>query len=347
MKKTFTTLLAVLLMISSILTKTDIKAETETKVPTYKTYTFIGDSIAAGHSLADYNSYADGHEKSIYQEEYNTSSYGDGHLIKESYAQLVYDAVKAENVNCLAMSGFSTASLRYMLDDSYEMDETTTKFLSWATEERYTTDGYEAFREPYKEAIKNSDLITIGVGSNDYLYGFIAAFSRISTLISQNSEMPTETFGQRVSKKFSQLASLFKVIKYVLDSLDETYDKLTENWDTTIELIRKLNPDAKIVVVGLYNPMRDMTLSKDSKIKVGKLANSTIKKVNKFFEKKAKTRNEYTYVDVGDVEVYECFTVQEAASFDSNFFKKLANVIHPTPAGHKYIADKIIAALAQ
>ena len=344
MKKFIKKLIVVSLIV--LMSSTTITAETN-NVPTYKTYTFFGDSIAAGHSLDDYNSYANGEEKSVYQENYDTSSYGDGHLIKGSYAQYVYDAVGAENVNCLAMSGFSTSSLRYMFDDSYEMDETTTMFLEWTTEGRYTVDGYGALKQPYREAVKNSDLITIGVGSNDYLYGFIGAFYRIATLMQENSELPSNTFGEKITKKFKQFTSIFTIIKYFSDTLKNTYKNLTENWDITINLIRELNPNAKIVVVGIYNPMRDMTLNKDSKIKVGSIANSTIKKVNKFFEKKAKTKDEYTYVDVSDVEVYECFTVEEAAAFDTNFFKKISHVIHPTPAGHKYIADKILEALAQ
>lgn len=311
----------------------------------YGVYSFIGDSIAAGHSLPDYVAGA---------------GIGDDYLVKGSYAQIVSDAVAADKTNCLSMSGMNTSALRFLLDDDYQMDATTMMLIPMLTNGMYDASSYMNMRPQYRAMIEESDLITIGVGSNDLMYAsMISLFKLVGAFPSNYTENQILAALQQKIEELGSFGAVFQDLVDTLVSLDkasqmlaemaeslkDTYQAFRENWDAIITEIRALNPDAKIVVVGLYNPLRDMKLTKEGNLSLGHVADPMLAQYNAYMRSFSPCKGEYVFADVWDAEVYECFAIADALNFGEDFFSTLTHCVHPTPAGHQYMARQILNVL--
>ncbi len=311
----------------------------------YDTYAFIGDSIAAGHSLPEYVSAA---------------GIGDDILVKDSYAQIVSDAVTADRTICLSMSGLNTAALRYLLQDDYEMDAVTQMLIPMLTNGAYDASTYADMREEYRTAIADTDLLTIGVGSNDLMYTtMISLFKLVGAYPSNYTEnqilalleQQIEKCGS-VSKLFEQLVSTLvsldkaaQMLEEMAKSLMDTYSAFKENWDAIIQEVYALNPDVQIVVVGLYNPMRDMKLTHDGSLSLGHIADPVIAQYNLYTSTLSPYARQYAFARCWDAEVYECFALEDALAFSQDFFATITQCVHPTVAGHRYMAEQILSVL--
>ena len=346
MKSNLRKLLCLVLAAGMILALTvSAFAATKDNVQHYSVYGFIGDSIAAGHSLPEY---------------VPAAGIGDDILVPDSYAQIISDAVKADQTECLSMSGLNTAALRFLLDDDYEMDAITQMLIPMLTNGAYDATSYIAMREDYRAAIAKADLLTIGVGSNDLMYTtMISLFKLVGAFPSNYTEnqilaaleqkiaevgSPCALFEQLVTTLVS-LDKAAQMLEEMAQSLKDTYSTFTANWDTIISKIRALNPDAKIVVVGLYNPVRDMKLNASSNLSIGHVADPIIAQYNAYISTLSRFRTQYSFADVWNTEVYECFSIEDALGFSEDFFTTISQCVHPTIAGHKYIANQILSVL--
>ena len=351
MKRNIKMLLSFIMVIAMVVTMSvGAFAATADNVQQYETYTFIGDSIAAGHSLDDYYSYG---------------AYGDGHLIKDSYAQIVNDAVGATDVRCDAMQGMNTVALRYLLDDTYEMDAITSMLVPMLTSYRYTADSYAGMRDQFTTDIADSDLITIGIGSNDLMYATMIDLFKLvgrdlgignyptereclTKLIEMANEYGTvgEVFAQLLTY-VQQADKMAQFLKIVVEDITNAQNTYTENIGVIMDKIHALNPDATVVFVGLYNPVRDMGISEDIDLSVGHVADTLIINWNTITKctLAAKNYSNFKFASVWDTEVYECFNISDALSFSSDFFSAISHCVHPTVNGHAYIANQILKVL--
>lgn len=320
-------------------------AATADNVQHYDTYAFIGDSIAAGHSLPGYTSGA---------------GIGDDILVEDSYAQIVSDAVTADKTICLSMSGLNTAALRFLLEDDFVMDATTQMLIPMLTNGAYDATTYAAMREEYRTAIAQTDLLTIGVGSNDLMYAtMISLFKLVGAFPSNYTENQILALLEQQSEKCGSASKLFEHLVSTLVSLDkaaqmlqemaqsmmDTYSAFKQNWDAIIGEIYALNPDVEIVVVGLYNPMRDMKLTKDGNLSLGHVADPVIAQYNLYTSKLSPNAARYRFANCWDAEVYECFALEDALNFGEDFFTTITHCVHPTVAGHRYMAEQILSVL--
>ena len=311
----------------------------------YDTFAFIGDSIAAGHSLPEYTAAA---------------GIGDDILVKDSYAQIVSDAVTADKTICLSMSGLNTSALRYLLEDDYVMDAVTQMLIPMLTGNAYDAASYAGMREEFRAYLAETDLLTLGVGSNDLMYStMISLFKLVGAFPSNYTENQILALLEQkiaecgsVGKLFEQLVSTLvsldkgaQMLQEMAESLKDTYSAFKENWDAIIEAIYALNPDMQIVVVGLYNPMRDMKLTHDGNLSLGHVADPVITQYNLYTSKLSPWAGSYLFADCWDAEVYECFALEDALAFSQDFFATITHCVHPTVAGHRYMAEQILAVL--
>ena len=346
MKKCIAAVLALVMALSLSLTAF---AATADNVKQYNTYTFLGDSIAAGHSLDDYYTYGD---------------YGDGHLIKDSYAQIVADAVGAEDVRCDAMQGVNSSALRYLLDEDYTMDAMTQMLVPMLTSYRYNAASYAVLRTQIQQDIADSDLITIGVGSNDMMYAAMIClfkaqginmgygksieerevFTTLKTALAENDGDLAAAILQAIEflEKVDKAGQLVNVL---ISDLNDAYNNYMTNMNVIIEKVKALNPDAEVVLVGMYNPLRDMKISDDLPISIGHIADLSIMKYNVYLQTAAQKAG-MDYACVWNAEVYECFTVETMMNFtNGSFFADISHCVHPTVNGHAYMAKQILGVL--
>ena len=137
----------------------------------FKNYVLLGDSVASGYR----DEILDGDAE--FNEANNESTY---YRVPGSYADVLADAIIEDgSMTALAAPGYRTIEMRYMLEDDFR-DTCTDEYLFWPSH-LYTYEdqicpchgekmlpGAEHFRDLFKKSIAEADLITLGIGGNDW-----------------------------------------------------------------------------------------------------------------------------------------------------------------------------------
>lgn len=206
----------------------------------------------------------------------------------------------------------------------------------------FHTTGFDACREQIRQDIREADLITLNVGSNDiftspltyaaYEYaariaagedlasqGIIGKINKLlPSLASATADTTTEMglFGQLLSPEYSGFMEIF------LPKCFEGYAKLKETYPQLLKELRELNPTAQIITIGVFNPVHAINIIGGDVITFGKIADNVLLPMNSYI---ARVSAQYgcSYVDVVDVET------------DSS--------VHPTDAGYDDMTARILA----
>ena len=251
MKKRWISLLLALMMVLTLLPLGALGADAD-NVKQYSHYVCIGDSIAAG-----YGAYA--------------RDVRGFTTVPEAYHSLVAEATGA-TVQSLAHTGMRTVEVRWLLDDNYSASATASSLramyfnglhdiLYWMEMTKddpndpllaryadpeseyyirpnvrellapYCEKGGYGFKQFYRDQIESSDLVTVALGLNDiFLYAMKMTASELNYL--------------------NLVTEVLEFVRYM--GIGENAFK--NNWSPIIKAIHNLNPDAEIVVVGMYNP---------------------------------------------------------------------------------------------
>lgn len=360
MKKSLAVLLAIMMLSSTIVcfAANDVSLNEEAANAhkgQYKNYLLLGDSAASGYR--DVLESDDGND--LYNQTYNQSVYT---IVKDSYADIIGKAIGAETVKSFAAPGYRTIEMRYMLEDDYR-DACEDPYLftpsqlyyfekhPYPGDNGYHSPGDEYFRTEMQKAIAEADLITIGIGGNDWgeylkwVLGDVLEAENVADEyiteakeILDKSTMPAETVATivNIAHKAGALPALLEKLPAALDyGLGNFYT----NWNYIVEDIYALNPDVTLMVMGMgdsgkkgyyygYNgepdkkievAAQDETTAKATELILGLIlgiANGPLKNgVEKYG---------YTYVDTN------------GATFVT---------YHQDADGHMFIANKVIEAL--
>ena len=346
-------------------------AATKENVKHYDTYTVLGDSIPAGYGLPDYpvpepnildgsrveGSYPDLLAKAVKATTFYPMAHCGNRAVDLDW--LLNEDAKGDDLTIPFLAG----SMNYdITDDAGNVDPEKLKA---------EMPKIEQLRTDTQDAVKDSDLITVQVGNNDTLtYGILMyAIEAAMKAAAEAAQEPTQqevtqaevraklreyiaglSGGEDILKQYDNLQKtstlatgtmdfLLGTMKYALQGMAQ----FKEYFDKAIADIRALNPDATIVVVGMYNPFNDVTLTKDSKLPIGRLGAMLIAPLNLFMQYQSSQRSEYIYVDVRDPQVHD-FPAILSENGISDFIGGLKAGSHPTAKGHEFITDRIIAA---
>ncbi len=162
-RKVIASLMA-MVMLASVCAVTALAAN-QNNVRHYGTYVCIGDSVASGFGLPDYNKYG---RKIVYKQRIK-GSYAD-HVARDTHAKFY----------SLAYPGFCSGTLRYELYDNYQMKWWEQDQLANFTGGVYTQAFLDREKGHIRRAIQKADLITIDIGVNDSWYGTIALIYAIA-----------------------------------------------------------------------------------------------------------------------------------------------------------------------
>lgn len=336
-KRILTLCLAATLMLGSLCIAGHAADNALPSVQHYDAYATLGDSIPAGYGLNTYPG--------------ENGAVLDGTRVVGSYPDLVASAVTADTYYPLARCGMRSVELRRVLDASYEGDEYSDLLVQSLT--GITADVLLAQRPQFEEGIRNADLITLNVGSNDTL---TYALVRVGAYMEQLSD--ASVIGP-ISEQLKNLGSLGTLAGTLLSTaeslgiaplvlaemaraLEDGQNMFKENWDAIVARIRALNPDATIVAVGMYNPFRDLKLTDSSLISIGKMANMTVQQMNHYIRYESDYSATYLVAEVPGTEVYE-FPALTSDAFWGSFVKN----VHPTDNGHFYMAQQILNLLPE
>ncbi len=363
MKKTMKKLLAVVLTLAMLSTSFICFAEglnqdaVNKHYGQYKNYLLLGDSVACGYR--DEMSEDD----KLWNDSVWESTY---YRVPGSYADVLANAIIADkSMTALAAPGFRTIEMRYMLEDDYR-DNCTDEYLFWPSH-LYAYEniwcechgepmlpGSEHFREAFKKSIAEADLISLGIGGNDWgaYLGWVfnqilkeenVADQYINDMAELLKDGPIDLATIEKAVEILHIAGALPQLLTTLPSaLEYGLSNFYKNWDYMIQDIYDLNPDVTLMVVGMsdnslkgknydYNGVEGAPVNPDAGAEEDPTKAAAMKMIVDFVMgigngpmTEGARKFGYIYVDTAGTTYVDS---------------------HPDAAGHVHIANKIIEAL--
>jgi len=135
------------------------------------------------------------------------------------------------------------------------------------------------------------------------------------------------------------LSSAGNLAKWVSD-LNEGYNYVVKNYTTLLEKIRKLNPEADIVIMSAFNVFEGIGITKDIQIELGGIFNGLINRMNLHYTLWAKKYG-CTYADITDTPTPG--KLEEIGLTDSAFTGNPNYYLHPDKVeGVNYMSNQVI-----
>lgn len=351
----------------------------ETNPDNIKTITSIGDSCESGWGLDDYNA----------RGEYIVANEN----VEGSAPMLVGQALGAE-VNQLHMPGARTSEVLQILNplSSGIINKSSVPFITdllglfdpnhatsltnsptqvvtpllygfgdhytdpvmGAMTPQYTSAELVSYRDKYYESIKNSDVVVLDIGMNDYWVPVAGAFYEIARdggagttdLMADMDKDPLGWMAQFMGNYIGAwLTHQDKWPLYCLMMGEGIYKWLTDyfvNYALIVATIYVLNPDAELVLVGGYNPVDDWDLVPGMDDNAGQYLLQGVQVWHDSLKRLACLLypGKATYVDMRGVEIQSDETTFLLPSLDDKGYNP-----HPTEKGAYMQADKILTQL--
>lgn len=345
MRKTSKKIIAMVALLAMVISIFPIQAlaGTITTKKHYDTYTVIGDSIASAYGLTDAGDY-----KSL-----EAFQFRHGKVVDGSYADLVSKAVGAKHTYNEAREGYTAAWVTRMISPEFDAycaqpEHYLDRFFSElcvAIPKMSDPLDIQEQKKTIVDHIKKADLITINLGSNDTgLYGIMAGLFKLQYYVYGMAAQPAATAvkGQfnaiRTPEQFWQMVG---GIKDLQTEYEEGFQRFETWYDFLIKRIRELNPTADIYVLGMTNCFRDDDpQDNDIRKQLADANDGSVRRFREYATKKSAYRNEIKYVNVYDT---ESLNADEFATLP--YFAFFLTHVHPTYAGHEYMANQILTAI--
>ncbi len=356
-KKTLAVILAVLMLSGSFVSfAAELNRDAvNAHYGQFKNYLLLGDSAASGYR----DEILDGDAE--FNEANRESTY---YRVPGSYADVLANAIiEDKSMTALAAPGYRTIEMRYMLEDDFK-ESCTDKYLFWPSH-LYTYEdevcschgenllpGAEHFRELFKKSIAEADLITLGIGGNDWgaYLGWVVndilsdehvADRYINELAETLKEGPLDLSTVEKAVEIAHLAGALPTLLQKLPAaLDYGLGNFYKNWDIMIQDIYDLNPDVTLMVVG----MSDNSLKGKHYDYNGEIGESLAPEEEEDPTKAAVMKTIIDFImTVGNTPM-----IEGAKKFGYTYVDTDGTTYvdsHPDAAGHVFIANKIIEAL--
>lgn len=276
-----------------------------TKYKSFDSLFSIGDSNAMGYGLKGYKDY----ENRDYL-----------HGLKGSYTAYIRDYLDLSTKKCNTMTypGMRSKDALYYLGGSVDMtgDSYFAKFSTQSWPESLITDNGTKGKN-FQNQIKNGgkSLILLATGPADVFY----------------SATQTTIYSSNYSNKLLAAAALPGV-------LEKNYDEFVEYFPKLIKRIQKLNPEATILIVSYYNPLKNLKLTDLSLTSIFDSMSFISENMNAKFKEWAK-QYKCLYADITNVETY---TLERSLTFSDLISSGNGKIYHMTADGHKYTARQIL-----
>ena len=315
--KTFKRALAVLLTLVLVSSSfVCFAADGEKQYHKYDKYLLLGDSEASG--FRDF--------------EYRMTEFT---FAPDSYSDFIAQELGAELIP-MACPGFRTVELRHVLEDDYVVQD---DYL-YSAVPHHQPHEIEAKIPEIRQAIIDADLITLGIGGNDWgaFLGWVMTDFLEDHPLPEDYEnalrefLKNATVEDNIIKTIVEFAQMFNAMDALLETLPRAvvyaFKTLNENWGHIIEDIYTMNPDVTLVVVGMFvTTYKTTPEAPDVVIEPDPMAVEVEQMIIDYGNKPMVDNEEkygYIYVDTKGTVVEES---------------------HPTVAGHRHIANRILEEL--
>ena len=275
------------------------------------TYVALGDSITAGVGLSDL--------------QYNVAQIGfDLQPNFEGYSSRCYTALVGKGLGLDRQHAINLGLPGLMSADLLDMVRS-----GGMPQMNQASGSYYVYPE-YQEYLRNADVISIQIGSNDALVPCIVSLGEATNWKSEQlanmmvsgmlRDLNFQKFGMalealdRMWLTFDESSATNRLLfRGMAEICNNAYSAVTQNLPQIVAAIRELNPDAKIILLGYTNPVPMIPAW-----------NSYFKRLNSFAQTLAQQEGL----------VYVAIPKTETAADG-----------HPTVKGHQYIAKQILSAL--
>ena len=211
--------------------------------------------------------------------------------------------------------------------------------------------------------IARADLITVGFSNTTLLQeAMSSAFNPTeydwSSLVTEQGAMYVEAMLQSIKEELIaagiegeySIGGFIKidVAEFVLSMIENyAYNALIYAYTMPeyVNAIREINPDAKIIIVGMYNPLKDVTLeiSETQIVPIGEYLDKVVEAATLHANVYSLVTENVILVEAPDVENANKDTslnmLQFFVAVNSSF------ALYPNEAGHTYIKDQLTSAL--
>lgn len=290
----------------------------------YDTYAVLGDSVPAGYMMPGYHFAG---RKTVKWP-----------LVPQTYPTYVAKGVKAKQTYMLAHSGYRTADLRRVLDPSYRGDYFNGRRLPTEPDSMVVNEeDLEKLRAGVISYLKKADLITLQIGANDSFQVIVI----LSEMLQENRALRDELLASGAMapgltlKALQKMAQDNETLARIVEMELTSVQAFRSNFDVIVRRIHEINPSAKVVVTGLYNPLDVKKVAGGS---AAPLIQPLIQGFNSYMEHGSASRNYYTYCPLKNIENY---------MGNGDYFANpdLPGDVHPTAKGHRQIAEQILSVL--
>lgn len=371
LKKTLSLLLAMCMLLSVAA----IHVFADYKKP-YKVYASFGDSIAAGLGLPDYHTTYDETSGTLGDGDRIPGSYPDivAEAVNAELRPMARQGFRSNELRLVLDDSYYGDTITAMM-----LPALSPNYAGMSAAEVIGV--IKGQKVEFEKAIEDSELITIQLGSNDLMESvmlqlFVAAWgvpipgkepaqqvqyllNRFGSVGKVYEYLAKEIAGYRQSdtslgsllttiwedENVQKALSTTQTLAGFLNTILDAQDGFRENMNWNIDYMTKENPNAKIIVVGLYNPFRDSQINSSIPLKLGRAMDIVLETMNVMLRNIAAKYDNVTYVTSWDAEVIATMNLDEIDVNDHAFFQKVSSYVHPNLAGHAYIAEEILKAI--
>ncbi|MBQ6784687.1 MAG: hypothetical protein IJO82_02650 [Clostridia bacterium] len=185
--------------------------------------------------------------------------------------------------------------------------------------------------------LRQADLITLNVGGNDVFQFLLILRDMIRedlVAVEDLQNLPAlspETTLKDIRQLAGNSETLYRILEMELKSVQDFYT----NFDAIVRRIHEINPRARLLVLGVYNPLDNF---KVGGVSANLLIEPVMESYNTYYRSGCQYRKYYQFVPLRDIDTYV-----SAGRFFEN--PDMPVDIHPTKTGHRQIAQQILAAL--
>ena len=356
-KRIISVLLCVLMLASLGIGAFADTPPSEQKYPHFDSMFTIGDSNAMGYGLSGYQGNPAIKGVGVWDDSQNYTVFDYLHGVKGSFPELVASAlgIAREDHNVFAYSAVRAKDALYFLGG--DVDMSTDKFFPITMDEWmpvYLLDSNDAYDtetvwHQWREWKKSDDpekgeSPVLSIPKGDVFINQLSAKPDDNKLVLMYSGASDVVFSSMTEAlaKLESLDDIAGALTDVVGIMWKNYMGFLQNVPKLIERVQELNPTCTLVVVGTFNPIKDLKISEDIWLPVFDAFSLITSLMNQSYKVWAK---EYgaIYVDITDAETA---TLEQGLTVDRIFSGDNPELIyHATPEGYKYIARQILSAL--
>ena len=203
--------------------------------------------------------------------------------------------------------------------------------------------------EANKAEIEKADLITLSLGNGEIVKFVMNQILKDPVQLDWSNYV-NEKGEEQIDKALKEIKSELlesmdeetaEMLTFALESYAYAYVDLACNYPEAVNAIHEINPDAQVVIVGMYNPLAGTTFEmNDQQLPVGEYIDSIVKLSNLHYLTYAVLTDNTVYVDAPAVEN----NVEAGEMTTAQLLRLLLapKAMYPTNDGHEYIKEQIL-----